>query len=479
MADAQQSFGKLLQKARDFQNRIVSSAQSRENILILSHYGADGVCASALLSEEISLHYGHAQIRCTGQPSLRFLEKLKSSSFDLIVFVDICAGLSSELSRLFGDRWLAIDHHEIDDSEMDVPNVLNCFQFGFDGAKDISSSGLCYFICEKSRNKRSAFLAICGALSDGQDVGPRRSLSSLNSKILDSDAQSFGSISTSIDLLFCGREIRPIHESIANTITCFIPGLTGNKDACLASLRGAGVDLKYSTRWKTVSDFTEEEKQRILEAVVPHLAGTMLTVQDLVGTTYTLSSEDEYSPLRDARDFQSLLNSCGRTGKSSVAVSLCLRGDGELQAEAERALGDYRSDLVRCIHTLQSSEDRIVATNDYLLYVGDGIVSDRMGGACCEVLSSFTRVKNKVVMLRVTTAEGEVKLSMRLGRGLIDSNVGLDIGRISRELGRTVSGVGGGLKNSGGVRFTIAKQQEFQTAVDSIFQAQKLQSAPS
>ena len=99
--------------------------------------------------------------------------------------------------------------------------------------------------------------------------------------------------------------------------------LTGNKDACLASLRGAGIDLKVGNRWKTLSNFTEEEKQRLLESIVPHLSGTTNTVEDLVGTVYSMSSEDEFSLLRDARDVVMMLNACGRMGKASLGLSLC------------------------------------------------------------------------------------------------------------------------------------------------------------
>jgi single-stranded-DNA-specific exonuclease len=462
---------RLRERALEFDERIINSAANKENVLILSHYGPDGICGSALLCSEISLHGGHAQVRFSGQPSVRFLERTGAQKFDLVIFVDICAGLSGELSRIFGDRWLAIDHHEIDEEEMDSRAILNCFQCGFDGSTSVSSSGLCYLICEKSRNERSAFLAIVGAISDNQDAGPRKSLLSVNSKILEENSQSFNSVTSAFDLLFSGRETRPIHESISITTTAYIPGLTGNKDACLASLRGAGIELKSATRWRTIADFSEDEKQRILEAIVPHLPGTTLTVQDLVGTVFTSNSEDEFSPMRDARDFESLLNSCGRMGNPGLALQLCLRGNGELQSEADSLLNQYRTELVRCVQSIQSSEDRVVDRPGYVLYIGDGLVTDRMGGPCCRVLASSSRAKNRVVLFRVTTLEGEVKISMmKGGESSSERSNTLDLGLISRQLGKVTNGSGGGLRNVAGVRFSIAKQQEFQTAVDSLLQ---------
>ena len=200
---------------------------------------------------------------------------------------------------------------------------LNAWQFGVDGNTSISSSGLCYLIA-KTRSDRLSFLALTGALGDRQDVGPRRSVVGLNAKILEGDGDFTSGIETKNDLMVWGRETRPVHESIANTVSLFIPGLTGNKDACLASLRAAGIELRAGNRWKTASEFGEDEKQKLLEAIVPHLSGTTYTVEDLVGSVYGLNSRDEYSTLRDARDLAVLdqrLQPNGKTEHSAFNMS--------------------------------------------------------------------------------------------------------------------------------------------------------------
>ncbi len=101
----------LLDKARRFENRIISSAKNKENILIAVHHDADGICAASILCEFILRNKGHCQIRAVSEPNSRFLDRLSSSKFDFVIFVDICAGLSGEISKRFGDKWLIIDHH--------------------------------------------------------------------------------------------------------------------------------------------------------------------------------------------------------------------------------------------------------------------------------------------------------------------------------------------------------------------------------
>ncbi|MFI5421822.1 MAG: DHH family phosphoesterase, partial [Nitrososphaerales archaeon] len=348
----------LYEKARLFESKIIAAAKNNENILIATHHDADGICAAAILCEIILKNKGHCQVRAVSEPNSKFLDQLADSKFDLVIMVDICAGLTDQISKRFGDKWLIIDHHEIPDRELQSENLLNPLQFGIDGTTSISSSGLCYLI-SKSPSDRLLFLALAGALGDRQDIGPRRAMVGMTAKLLEGDGKSTTGIETKYDLLLWARETRPVHESIANTTTIFIPGLTGNKDACLASLRGAGIELRVSNRWKTASEFTEDEKQKFLEAIVPHLSGTTFTVEDLVGSVYGLNSRDEYSMMRDARDLATLINACGRIGKPSIALSVCLGDEQTLANESEEIISDYRSEVVKAIQMLMSTEDRI------------------------------------------------------------------------------------------------------------------------
>ena len=332
----------------------------------------------------------------------------------------------------------------------------------------LALQGLCYLATESSRGPRYAFNAVVGALGDKQDVGPRRTLVGLNSKILDEDAESFKSIDSRVDLLFWGKESRPAHESISNSVSCYIPGLTGNKDACLASLRGAGIDLKVGNRWKTLSNFSEEEKQRLLESIVPHLSGTTNTVEDLVGTVYLMSSEDEFSLLRDARDVVMMLNACGRMGKASLGLSLCFESHNEYSNGIELVFSDYRTELIRSVQNLMSSQERIQEKNGYILAVGDGMVNERMTGAVCQVISRYSRAKNGVIFLQNDDGGRRCQSLGAFWKG--GSLVVRNLGKMMMEVAKATNGVGGGHEGAAGARFSIVKQQEFQTRVDELFQ---------
>jgi single-stranded-DNA-specific exonuclease len=455
----------LADKARLFESKILASAKNNENILIVSHHDADGICGASILAEFVLKNKGHCQIRAVSEPNPRLLDKLSTSKFDLFIFVDCGSGLSFEIGKKLGDKWLAIDHHEISKDEIEYEKVLNGQQFGFDGSTSVCSSSLCYLVT-RSTSERSMFLSLVGAIADRQDVGPRRSLVGLNAKNLEAYQENSSGIDTKLDLLLWSRETRPVHDSIANTLTIFVPGLTGNRDACLASLRGAGLELRASSRWKTISEFGDEEKQKLLETIVPHLSGTSYTVEDLVGSVYALNSRDEFSSIRDARDFAMLLSACGRLGKAGIAVTLCLGDEQVSPTEYEQIISDYRSEVVKAVQNLLSSEDRISEHGDYAWIIGDGVVAERLTGAVCQIIASYSRFKNKVVLLRTTTSDGDVKVSARPGRERTD----YDLGPILSKISAGASGTGGGLKNAAGARFSIARQQEFQQGVDSVFQ---------
>ncbi len=458
----------LYAKAELFGTKISSAARNHENILIICHHDADGLCSAALCSNFIFKNSGHCEIRAVSEPSIKSLERIAQGKFDLVLFIDIGSGLSKEIEKHLGDRWLIIDHHSIPDSEKSdesASRILNPWQFDLDGSTEISCGGLVHLLSAKANLEFSSYYAVVGALADGQDVGPKRSLIGLNAKILENLQANTRSVATKADLLFFGRETRPIHEAVASTTSCYLPGLTGNKDACLASLRGEGVELKFNARWKTVADFSEDEKQQILGAILPHLSGTTSTVEDLVGTVYSLNLVDEFSPMHDARDFASVLNACGRMGKASFGIMLCLDIGSDLPSEAEKIVGDYRSELVRAVQTILASPDRIIDKQHYSIIVGDGIVGERMTGITCQVLSTLSRFKGRIVLLRTTTSDGEVKVSARLGKG-----TEADLGLMLQSVASFTSGVGGGHRNKAGARFSIAKQQEFQEVVDAQFQ---------
>ena len=159
-----------------------------------------------------------------------------------------------------------------------------------------------------------------------------------------------------------GRETRPIFRALAYTTSPYLPNLSGCEDNCLALLTNAGIPIKEGDRFRTLSDLSQDEKQKLLNAIISYFNGQGFqssVVLNLVGTVYTLTNEPPGSPTRDAREFSALLNACGRTGNPSVGISVGLGDRRTALEEANQVVATYRKTLASYMEWLTKSPDAI------------------------------------------------------------------------------------------------------------------------
>jgi RecJ-like exonuclease len=80
----------------------------------------------------------------------------------------------------------------------------------------------------------------------------------------------------------------------------------------------------------------------------------------LLGKVYTLTHEEPWTPLRDAREFSVLLNATGRMNRSSLGIAICM-GDREAALkEADSVLNEYRQTITRYLNWIMEPKmDRI------------------------------------------------------------------------------------------------------------------------
>lgn len=369
--------------------------------------------------------------------------------------------MGRQIKEVLGDSWINIDHHQISEGEKGMDNIINSWQFDVDGTKEVSAAGMSYIVASKmdEDNVDLSCLAVVGALGDRQDQGEGRSLTGLNGIIV-KDAVESGCLKVVRDLMFYGRETKPIHEAIASTTSPFIPGLTGNRDSCLATLTSAGIRLKEGARWKTVAELSEEEKKKLVEAIIPYLASTPTAtdkVKELIGDVYTLEREDEHSPLRDGREFSTLLNACGRMGKGGVAVSICFGDRNFALQEGDRILAEYKYTLSNYVQNILSNENRIVEGTWSFMIIGDGLIDEKMLGAISSILSGITRFEGKALFVRTITRDGDISFSARKTKGCSPA---LNLGLIMTEASK-FEGVGGGHDVAAGARVPSQRLNEF------------------
>jgi RecJ-like exonuclease len=447
---------------RSFCDKILDVISAGKEIAVITHIDADGITSGSIITKALIRKNAKCVVRTVSDMNPNTIAKLRDENHDFYIICDLGAGLADDLEKALHENWLVIDHHQLPKNEEKNDRVLNAWKYGIDGGVDVCAGGMAYMVASTldSKNKDLSALAVVAAVADRQDQGEKKSLTGLNVEIANI-AKSQGLLSIDLDLMFTGRETRPLHESLAYTSFPYIDGLTWNSDSCLSVLNASGLKLKDDGRWRVLAEFNEDEKSKILEAVAKFVASTSRSsdiVEDLVGYIYTMLREDRRSMLRDAREFSTMLNACGRIRKAGVGVAICLGDRGSMLKEGESIIGEYRSTLRNYISTIFSERWRLVDDGKTAMVNGDDLIAEDMLGAVSSLLSGSPSLYGKLLFIRTKANDGTYKFSSRKCLRC-DSNVNL--GLLMRECAAKFNGNGGGHDAAAGARVAGEKVEEF------------------
>jgi len=340
----------------------------------------------------------------------------------------------------------------------------------------VSAAGLTYLLAEmlNDENRDLSILGIIGALGDQQDKGEKRSLIGLNTRI-EVSAKETGLLETRVDLIFYGYETRPLAKAIAYTTTPFIPGLSGREDHCVAFLKEVGIELKSGGRWRALRDLSEEEKRMLFSSLSKHLVHEGCSaemVHELIGTIYTLKGEESGTPMRDGREYASLLNACARMERPGIGLSICLGDRASALKEAEETLDLYRRRIAEYLD-LVKAEGRIEELkNIYLLRGGDEI-DDRLIGVVASILLSTGMLKNpKPIVAWASSDDGLIKVSARATEAM--ARAGIHLGAVMMKAAEQFQGRGGGHDIAAGAYIPEEMESTFIELVDQLIGEQRV-----
>ena len=457
----------LLKMARRAAEQLKIWAGEEEPITIVSHIDADGIAAAGIMASCLRWLDVPFRVRIVPWMDDEIASELASGSEGPFIFTDIGSSYMDILARHLGTRRaLVLDHHPPSGSPPPGWVEVNPHNHGLDGSSDISGAGVTYLVARDVDPALRAFshLAIVGALGDRQDRFEGRELGGLN-KLIVEDAVGEGLVEVSHDLIFYGRETRPVHKAIMYTTSPFIPGITYREDAVLSVLARAGIRVKEDDRWRTVSDLSEDEKKRLLDTLAAFLASNghpPELVGQLLGAVYTLVREEAFTPLRDAREFASLLNACGRMERHDLGVVICMGERGRDLQEAMSVLDEYRSNLARYVAWIYEEPGVLEERENVFVLHGGSTISDRMIAAVASIISSS--LEKPLVAYALSPDEEMAKVSARLPPG----SQGPDIGGIMREAASLCSGQGGGHDVAAGARIPANELERFLRTVDEL-----------
>ena len=350
---------------------------AKDTILCISHIDADGLTSAGIIGKALhraNIPYHLRSVRQLELPIISELSMMKNVKN--IIFSDLGGGQIDGINKYLSDRnILILDHHPVL-TEPDFESIINInpFPFNYDGAHQVSGAGLSYFFAKTldSANIDSAAIAVVGALGDRQDKGDKNSLTDLNSKIVE-DGIKAGVLDEKMDIRLFGRETRSIYQALEYTTDPYYPGLTGDGDMCIRFMRDTGIPQQKGDKWRTIQDLSEQERRTLVNALVTYGLKMGMSAEasaGILGKVYTLTQEKQGTSLRDAREFGSLLNSCGRLGATGVAIGICMGERKFLLQEAETIMQEYRKKISKFLELVKLDSEHVKEYNNLVVFDG-------------------------------------------------------------------------------------------------------------
>jgi RecJ-like exonuclease len=450
---------------------ILETAKEDGFIHVFSHLDADGVAAAGIIGKTLSRLDARFRIRITQWVDEKIVGEIMADKPQLIILSDFGSGYIDLLNdKVANFKIVILDHHQIVGEESANFVQANPHASGIDGAKDISGAGVAYFVAKEIDNVNVdlAPVAVVGALGDLQDKYDQRKLGGLNEKIVE-DATAADLLTVEKDLVFFGRETRPIHRTLASTTNPFIPGISGEEDKSLAFLARLDIKPKQGEKWRALRDLSEDEKKKLCSALADYLLskGLHYEVTNLIGHVYILNQEEPWTPLRDAREFAVLLNATGRMDKPSLGVSICMGDRGTALEAADKVLESYRRTINKYLGWVTEKPERMKELENIYVVYGENFINDKIIGAISSILStSLPNPEKPLIAYANVQEQGIAKFSARTIDTLV--NKGVNLGEIMRVAAEECQGNGGGHDIAAGAQMSIEKVDTFIQIVNEL-----------
>ncbi|MBS7623363.1 DHH family phosphoesterase [Candidatus Bathyarchaeota archaeon] len=460
-----ESYRKFFDEAAATAEKIRQRISAGSTILVAGHFDADGLAAAGVLAKALYREGARFHVSVLKQLDPETVDHLSNLTPETIILADIGSGYLELLGGLARSKEIFIlDHHQTEGECVGRFTHLNPHLYNIDGGKEVSGAGVAYLVAKAMNrgNQDLAVLAVVGAVGDMQDKNEGRALRGFNSHIVE-DGVEGGYLRVDADLLMYGRETRPIHKALSHTVNPFLPGLSGEEDNCLAMLSSLSIPVKDGDRWRAPVELTTEEKKMIMSAIVENIISKGLegaVAMNLVGSVYTLLKEEKWTPTRDAREYAALLNACGRMGRPSVALAICMGERGSTLAEANQILSEHRRALAGYMSMIRERPGIIENLESVCIIHGEDFLDENMTGAVSSLISSSeVLATDKVVLVLAKTKSGDIKISARATERLVEK--GLNLGLVLQQNAKKHGGFGGGHRAAAGAQIPRSKLREY------------------
>jgi len=444
---------------------VAEQLKQHDKLTVAGHYDADGLTSTAITVQALrraGIETDFVNIRQFDVNSKEHLNGINNP----IVFVDMGSGQIDQIEKEITNKVYIIDHHP---PVRETENQVNPFQHGINGTRELSASGTCYFVAKAldEKNMDLAPIAIVGAVGDMQDL--HGGLKGANRIILE-DGKKHRILKFYKNLRLFGRQSRTLPAMIEYCSEPVFPGLTGNYHGCVQFIEGLGIALKdTSGNTRHYVDLSEEDRKKLTSALYMLLLdhhASELVCDMLIGEVYELEKEKEGTELRDAKEFATVLNACGRHEEGGIGVEVCLGDRREAWSKARHLLENHRRELREGIEWVKK-KGLEETKNLYYFDAGNNIKDTLVGVIAGMIYGSMFLDTGKPIIAFAESQESEedIKASARGNNKLVKA--GIKLGEAMNEGCSKVGGEGGGHDVAAGARLPKAKKEEFLKIVDN------------
>ena len=429
----------------------------QKTIRVISHLDADGISACAILIKVLNRENRKYSVTIVQQLNRDRIIEFSKEQYSYFIFTDLGSGQLKDVSKYLKKKDVIIlDHHHVEpvETEKNITHI-NPHLHGIDGSKEISGSGVAYlfgkFLNEK--NTDLAHLAIVGAIGDIQEE--KKKFLYLNNEILKTAVEE-KKIEIKEGLRFFGMQTKPLHKILEYSIDPYIPGVSGSESGAIQFLHQIGINPKKGKDWKKIVHLDKDEMKKLVTGIIMKRLDES-SPEDVLGPIYILSNEKKESPMRDAREFSTLLNACGRMDKASFGIGVCLGIKSDVQ-RAMQTLADYKKKIVDALNWHRDNKENAIKKDKFIIINAKDEIQPTIIGTLASILSKSNElIDGTYVMTMARALDKTTKISLRLsGRGH-----DVDLRETLREITTKTGGECGGHKFAAGALIETEKEKDF------------------
>lgn len=450
-------------------SRAAKIIQEADAATLISHIDADGITSEAIISMAIS------RLGIPVKPVfVRQLEPMTMKHIPdddtLKIFTDLGGGQQNLLEEagISAERVLILDHH----ISQPAPGGTDYFQvntqfYGKDYAK-CSAAGIAYLVARKldAANTDLAKLSVVGNVGDMM-ARENRGLVGVARWIAE-DGADCGQVKISRGINCYGLSTRPLHICLSNADDPGIPGISGKPAEAAALLSRTGIYQSPSDQriWEELS---AEEMRTLASTLAEQVIANGESTEGLFAEHYFFPKEMEKTPLRNASEYATMLNACGRWTKPKIGEAVCFGDRGQKYREAEHMLRHHRS-IIRelCEYITEKGVDDLGSIQS--IHTGDKYPDTIAGIGAGMALSKLDTDKPILVMCSVTDEPDLIKVSMRTYEKVLRK--GVDLQEVLVKAASEVGGAGGGHNIAAGAYIPKGCEHDFIRRVNELVEGQ-------